>query len=61
MKNSIASDLGKMFPKLLVINLISTIIAAFMGQKILKQGRLQHFNQYLFKFAYNIKEGIVTV
>ena len=61
MGTSITDGLAVMLPRLLAINVMLTFIAAFMGRNILTLAHLQHLNQYLLKFAYNIKEGIVTV
>ena len=45
----------------LIVNAFYVGVAAYMGRFMLILGNLQYLTNYHFKFAYNLKEGIVTM
>ena len=47
-------------PYLVFLNLFYIAYATYCGRNTLIFGQYQHLNRYMFKFMYNLKEGIVT-
>ena len=47
-------------PMLFILNVFFLLNASYFGRNTLLHGSYQHLNRYLFKFMYNLKEGIVT-
>lgn len=47
--------------RFLFCNAVYLAVATYTGRNTLIFGQFIHLNKYLFKFMYNLREGIITV